>query len=181
MDWKRYAACRGRDPSLWVGSDDGRKVSGPSPVAQKYCAVCIVRGPCIDLAVSYAPGEAMGNWGGTRENMRKELRRRQNSNACSEFRHGCSCAYCNKVTEIMSAKSKVVSSNSRGARHGYCSTHSKGCRCRACCHAAAFRSRSGKQRRPDTSPVYVVVDPELCDPHNVDRCRACAHVEAMAA
>jgi|GEM_PF-3892672 len=173
----KYAACRGKDPTLWIGDD----TTGPDPVAAKYCAACVVRAKCIDLATGYTNEQAIGLWGGTRENMRKELRRRQARHGCDTYRAGCSCHYCVKVTEILNPGRSPISSNSRGARHGYTSTHGKGCRCRGCCHAAAWRTRKNKQHKPDDTPVVIVLDDERCEPHQIDRCRACAHVEAMTA
>jgi len=172
MSWRTYAACSGLDPSFFVGSEE----SGPSPHATKYCDVCVVRVKCLDQSVALSHDEAIGVWGGTRENMRKELRRRQ---GCLSYRQGCSCAYCKKVSEILSKKVKVVSSNSRGARHGFCSTHARGCRCRACCHAAAYRSRKSKPRRQDNAPLSIVVTEKFCEPHRVNQCAVCIHIGAM--
>jgi len=177
LDWKLFAACRGKDPSLFIGSGLKGK---PDPVAMKYCAACVVRARCLDDAVSYGHLQSPGVWGGTRETVRKELRRLAKT-GCSEYRHGCRCRYCSKVAEILNPRSKVVASFSKNARHGFSSTHSKGCRCRACCHAAAFRSRNSKPLRKDRNTLVIVFDADLCSNHGVERCKACIYEKESAA
>jgi WhiB family transcriptional regulator, redox-sensing transcriptional regulator len=73
-DWRDYAECRDMDPELFfpVGT------TGPSldqiGRAKKVCAECLARVSCLEWAL--AAGEDAGVWGGTTEDERRALRRR---------------------------------------------------------------------------------------------------------
>jgi len=81
-DWRDHAACRRHDPDLFfpIGT------AGPAQVqiarAKQVCATCPVRIQCLDWALASA--QETGVWGGTSEDERRALRRRQlrQANAC---------------------------------------------------------------------------------------------------
>lgn len=72
-NWRRRAACQGKDPELFfpVGS------AGPALTqiaeAKKICARCPVLRACLVFAM--ATGQEYGIWGGLTEDERRQLRR----------------------------------------------------------------------------------------------------------
>jgi WhiB family transcriptional regulator, redox-sensing transcriptional regulator len=67
--WRDRAACRGTDLDLFF---PGRGESAEP--ARRVCAVCPVRQPCLDYAISH--GITHGIWGGLAERDRRALRTR---------------------------------------------------------------------------------------------------------
>jgi len=74
MNWRDRAACVGVDPELFFPTGD----SGPALVQlvefKSYCRRCEVAEPCLRWAID--SGQDTGVWGGTSEEERRTLRRR---------------------------------------------------------------------------------------------------------
>jgi len=74
MNWRDRAACVGVDPELFFPTGD----SGPALVqlekAKSYCRRCEVAESCLRWAID--SGQDTGVWGGTSEEERRTLRRR---------------------------------------------------------------------------------------------------------
>jgi WhiB family redox-sensing transcriptional regulator len=74
IDWRHRAKCRNEDPELFfpVGT------SGPAMLqiakAKAVCQRCPVRTECLNWAL--ASGQDAGVWGGTSEDERRALKRR---------------------------------------------------------------------------------------------------------
>ena len=76
-DWMRLGRCKDMDPAVFFPSD-GVGVQA----AQRVCAECVVRSPCLEYALVNKIGE--GVWGGASERQRKRLlgqRRRQDTSS----------------------------------------------------------------------------------------------------
>ena len=74
--WRQYARCLGADPELFYPpseSDDG------STEAKAICAVCPVREPCLEHALTAR--EKQGVWGGLDERERRRLVRQRRKSA----------------------------------------------------------------------------------------------------
>ena len=75
MDWRHSALCRDEDPELFfpIGT------TGPAAVqveqAKVVCRRCTVVGDCLSWAME--TGQDTGVWGGTSEDERRALRRRE--------------------------------------------------------------------------------------------------------
>ena len=70
--WRQYARCLGADPELFYPppeSDDGAEE------AKAICAVCPVREPCLEHAITAR--EKQGVWGGLDERERRRLVRQR--------------------------------------------------------------------------------------------------------
>jgi WhiB family redox-sensing transcriptional regulator len=65
-DWMRLGNCRDKDPAMFFPSD-GVGVQ----VAQRICAECAVKTPCLEYALVNKIYE--GVWGGASERQRKRL------------------------------------------------------------------------------------------------------------
>ena len=70
--WMALAKCRDMDPSLFFPSD-----AGGERAAQRICAVCPMKIPCLEYSLDNRMDE--GVWGGTSE---KERRRILNQRGC---------------------------------------------------------------------------------------------------
>lgn len=70
MQWYDEAACRGLDVELFYAEEPGA-----TSQALQICASCPVREPCHQTAMGQR--EAYGVWGGTRENQRRRIFRRE--------------------------------------------------------------------------------------------------------
>ena len=68
LTWKKQANCLGIDPDLFYPE---RGVS--SATAKKVCHGCVVKGECLEFALTN--GEKFGIWGGLSERERRILRR----------------------------------------------------------------------------------------------------------
>ena len=74
--WRQYARCLGADPELFYPppeSEDGGEA------AKKICAVCPVREPCLEHAITAR--EKQGVWGGLDERERRRLVRQRRRSA----------------------------------------------------------------------------------------------------
>src|SRR3954464_2158277 len=74
--WRQYARCLGADPEIFyppTESDDG------SLEAKAVCAVCPVREPCLEHAITHR--EKQGVWGGLDERERRRLVRQRRKTA----------------------------------------------------------------------------------------------------
>jgi WhiB family redox-sensing transcriptional regulator len=72
--WRQYARCLGADPDLFYpASDDAAEA------AKAICAVCPVREPCLEYAVTAREKE--GVWGGRTEKERRRLIRQRRKTA----------------------------------------------------------------------------------------------------
>jgi WhiB family transcriptional regulator, redox-sensing transcriptional regulator len=72
--WRQYARCLGADPDLFYPvSDDAAEG------AKAICAVCPVREPCLEHAVTAREKE--GVWGGLTEKERRRLIRQRRRSA----------------------------------------------------------------------------------------------------
>jgi WhiB family redox-sensing transcriptional regulator len=72
--WRQYARCLGADPDIFypVAEDAGL-------AAKAICAVCPVREPCLEYAVTAREKE--GVWGGRTEKERRRLIRQRRKSA----------------------------------------------------------------------------------------------------
>lgn len=71
MNWKRFGACRkvtGID--FFPNPKHGQYAARP---AKQVCSTCIVRGQCLDWALTH---DELGVWGGTTEKDRKWIKDR---------------------------------------------------------------------------------------------------------
>jgi WhiB family redox-sensing transcriptional regulator len=74
--WRQYARCLGADPETFYPppeSDDG------AVAAKAICAVCPVREPCLEHAITHR--EKQGVWGGLDERERRRLVRQRRKTA----------------------------------------------------------------------------------------------------
>lgn len=69
-EWYDKAACRGLDVELFYAEEPSR-----TSQALRVCASCPVRATCHETAMTER--EAFGVWGGTPENQRRRIFRRQ--------------------------------------------------------------------------------------------------------
>jgi len=171
------AACLGRDPSHWVGSDS---LNGGDALARATCRRCSVRPECVDYALTMSAAETPGLWGGLGPARRTQLRRKARR-AKHRYRRGCECAYCVAVTKATDLTGARVNKNSPGARCGYISTYGKGCRCRGCRQTSSYRGAAKPRGIEQDAPVVVLLDDTRCDRHDHVRCRVCIFEHAVAA
>ncbi|MEX1007088.1 MAG: WhiB family transcriptional regulator [Acidimicrobiia bacterium] len=71
--WRQYARCLGADPELFYPASDD------AAAAKSICAVCPVREPCLDHAITAR--EKQGVWGGLTEKERRRLIRQRRKTA----------------------------------------------------------------------------------------------------
>ncbi len=72
--WRQYARCLGADPEIFYPASDDSAVA-----AKSVCAVCPVREPCLDHAITAR--EKQGVWGGLTEKERRRLIRQRRKSA----------------------------------------------------------------------------------------------------
>jgi WhiB family transcriptional regulator, redox-sensing transcriptional regulator len=74
--WREFARCRGVDPEVFypVSDDDDA-----AEEAKSVCALCPVREPCLEFALSTR--EKNGVWGGLTERERRRVLRRRRKTA----------------------------------------------------------------------------------------------------
>ena len=65
--WRQHAACRGVEPDTFYPASDEE-----AEVAKAVCAVCPVRQPCLEYALTSR--ERDGVWGGATEKERRRIR-----------------------------------------------------------------------------------------------------------
>jgi WhiB family redox-sensing transcriptional regulator len=75
MDWRSKAACQGCDPELFFPLGTTGSALDQIEQAKTICRCCEVTHDCLNWAL--ATGQDTGVWGGTSEDERRELRRRQ--------------------------------------------------------------------------------------------------------
>lgn len=68
--WIRYANCQGVDPELFY-PERGPGCVADVEAAKAVCAGCVVRGACLDYAIT--TGERLGVWGGCTERERRRI------------------------------------------------------------------------------------------------------------
>jgi WhiB family transcriptional regulator, redox-sensing transcriptional regulator len=66
LTWRQHAACRGVEPDVFYPASDEE-----AEVAKAVCAVCPVRQPCLEYALSSR--ERDGVWGGATEKERRRI------------------------------------------------------------------------------------------------------------
>jgi len=74
--WRQYARCLGADPELFYPSSESEDAALD---AKAICAVCPVREPCLEHAITYR--EKQGVWGGLDERERRRLVRQRRKTA----------------------------------------------------------------------------------------------------
>ncbi len=72
--WRQYARCLGADPNLFHPQPDD-----PADKAKAICAICPVREPCLEYAITAR--EKQGVWGGLTEKERRRLIRQRRRSA----------------------------------------------------------------------------------------------------
>ena len=72
--WRQHAACRGVEPDIFYPASDEEV-----EVAKAVCAVCPVRQPCLEYALSSR--ERDGVWGGATEKERRRILRQRRKSA----------------------------------------------------------------------------------------------------
>ena len=72
--WRQHAACRGVEPDIFYPASDEE-----AEVAKAVCAVCPVRQPCLEYALSSR--ERDGVWGGATEKERRRILRQRRKTA----------------------------------------------------------------------------------------------------
>jgi WhiB family redox-sensing transcriptional regulator len=72
--WRQYARCLGADPELFHPPADD-----PADEAKAICAICPVREPCLEYAITAR--EKQGVWGGLTEKERRRLIRQRRRSA----------------------------------------------------------------------------------------------------
>ena len=74
--WRAYARCLGMDPDVFHPPGDADEAAAP---ARAICAVCPVREPCLEHAIT--DREHHGVWGGLTERERRRLVRQRRRTA----------------------------------------------------------------------------------------------------
>lgn len=74
QNWRKLSACRGVDPDVFYPVNDDE-----AEVAKAVCAVCAVRQPCLEFALSAR--ERDGVWGGATEKERRRIMRQRRKSA----------------------------------------------------------------------------------------------------
>jgi WhiB family redox-sensing transcriptional regulator len=72
--WRQYARCLGSDPDVFHPHTDD-----PADEAKAICAICPVREPCLEYAITAR--EKQGVWGGLTEKERRRLIRQRRRSA----------------------------------------------------------------------------------------------------
>jgi len=78
-DWWVLAACQAADPELFFPISEAGAGQAQLAQAKAICAACTVRQLCLDYAVQSR--QLHGVWGGTSEEARRPLIRRQSAPA----------------------------------------------------------------------------------------------------
>lgn len=74
--WRDQARCRGVDPQIFHPPEDDESAAA---TAKQICAVCPVREPCLEYAISAR--EKDGVWGGLTARERRRLIRQRRRTA----------------------------------------------------------------------------------------------------
>lgn len=135
--WMRYAACRGVDPNMFFPTPTHQGPGGMPPAvfepAKRICAEC----PAIKACRNYALADSSldGIWGGTTENERRRIRRRQAraTPKASKTEKWCpTCAHLRPLDEFNLNRARP------DGLHGECAV---------CGRERAERQRAERQRR----------------------------------
>ena len=73
--WRQYARCLGADPEIFYPPTDPTTAAE----AKAICAVCPVREPCLEYAITAR--EKQGVWGGLTERERRRMIRQRRKTA----------------------------------------------------------------------------------------------------
>jgi WhiB family redox-sensing transcriptional regulator len=73
LNWRDGAACRDTDPDLFFPVGTTGAAIEQIRAAKAVCAVCPVKGPCLEFAL--ITNQDSGVWGGTSEDERRKIRR----------------------------------------------------------------------------------------------------------
>lgn len=76
MSWRQRGACRGLDPDIFYPLDEDEPDE-----AKAICAICPVREPCLEFALSSR--EAEGVWGGATARERRRMIRQRRKTAAA--------------------------------------------------------------------------------------------------
>jgi WhiB family redox-sensing transcriptional regulator len=76
LSWREFARCRGVDPEVFYPVSDDEEAAEE---AKSICALCPVREPCLEFALSTR--EKNGVWGGLTERERRRVLRRRRKTA----------------------------------------------------------------------------------------------------
>jgi WhiB family redox-sensing transcriptional regulator len=76
QSWRQMARCRGVDPEVFYPVSDDEEAADE---ARAICALCPVREPCLEYALTVREKE--GVWGGTTERERRRILRRRRKTA----------------------------------------------------------------------------------------------------
>jgi WhiB family redox-sensing transcriptional regulator len=71
MQWRERGRCKGADPAVFYPEDD----EDPGEDAKAICALCPVREPCLEHAITAR--EKIGVWGGYTARERRRLVRQR--------------------------------------------------------------------------------------------------------
>jgi WhiB family redox-sensing transcriptional regulator len=74
LSWRQRAGCRGVDPDVFYPASDEE-----AEAAKAICAVCPVKEPCLEYALSRR--ERDGVWGGATERERRRMIRQRRKTA----------------------------------------------------------------------------------------------------
>jgi WhiB family transcriptional regulator, redox-sensing transcriptional regulator len=74
--WRQQARCRGVDPDAFYPVSEDESAAEP---AKAVCALCPVREPCLEYALTVR--EKHGVWGGLTERERRRILRRRRQSA----------------------------------------------------------------------------------------------------
>lgn len=74
MEWRKDAACVGKDPELFFPYTRGDSSKLQTRIAKNICQECPVIAECLDWAMHAHP-MPYGIWGGTDENERAQIRK----------------------------------------------------------------------------------------------------------
>ena len=74
LSWRQKGACRGLDPAIFYPASDD-----DAGQAKSICAICPVRGPCLEYALAHR--ERDGIWGGATEKERRRMLRQRRKSA----------------------------------------------------------------------------------------------------
>ena len=77
--WRQYARCLGADPELFYPPSESDDGSAAADEAKAICAICPVREPCLEHAITFR--EKQGVWGGLDERERRRLVRQRRKTA----------------------------------------------------------------------------------------------------
>ncbi|MDP9496157.1 MAG: WhiB family transcriptional regulator [Actinomycetota bacterium] len=75
MDWRHHALCRNADPEMFFPVGTAGPATTQVEQAKRVCRQCAVVSDCLTWALD--SGQDSGVWGGTSEEERRALKRRE--------------------------------------------------------------------------------------------------------